>query len=359
MDEADSARARFAVGMGAGPSEPGLWDAEQLVLCHDRELGFRAVIAVDDTRRGPALGGVRFAAYPSRRAAAREARRLAAAMTLKNAAAELPYGGGKAVILADGPVPDRAALMRSFGRFVARLDGTYLPGVDMGTTVGDLAEVGRAAPDVACYEEDPSPATALGVFAGIRAALRTTLHRDLDGVTVAVQGAGHVGSELARLLRADGARVLVADVDPARAAAVAAATGATVVAPDRILDSDCDVLAPCAGARLIDSDRARVLRCAIVAGAANDTLADRETAHALHAAGVVYVPDFLLNAGGVIHIHALRAGFTEDELRDALLAIGDRVRACLDAARDDGALPLEHAERRARDILDGRVLAAR
>lgn len=339
--------------------EPELWNAEQMVLCADRDLGVRAVIAVDDTRLGPALGGVRLGAYPTHRDAAWEARRLARAMTLKNAAAEIPYGGGKAVILAEGFVGERAALMRAFGGWVARLGGTYVPGVDMGTTVADLAEVGRSAPDVACHEEDPSPATALGVHAGIRAAVETVLDSDLADAVVAIQGAGHVGAELARLASRDGARVLVADLDPRRAHAVAHAVGAEVVSPDRIVEVACDVLAPCAGARVLDVARVARLRCRIVAGAANDTLADRATAAALHTSNIAYVPDFLINAGGVIHIHALRAGWSDERLHAALRAIGDRVRDCLEASRRTGATPLDHAERRALDRLDGRVLAAR
>ena len=165
--------------------------------------------------------------------------------------------------------------------------------------------------------------------------------------------------ELARLLYEAGAHLLIADLDAGRARAVATAVDGAVLDPGRVVEARCDVFAPCAAARVIDADRVRALRCRIVAGAANDTLADRATAHALHTAGVVFVPDFLLNAGGVIHIYALRAGLDAEELRAALLAIGDRVTACLADAEASGTTPLAQAERRARGLLFAPELATR
>ncbi|MGE4426917.1 MAG: Glu/Leu/Phe/Val dehydrogenase dimerization domain-containing protein [Solirubrobacteraceae bacterium] len=322
---------------------------EQLVLCHDPEVGLRAVIAIDDTTLGPGLGGVRMKAYPSDLAAATEARRLAAAMTLKNAAADLPFGGGKSVILLDGPIEDRDALLRSFGRFVQRCGGAYLPGVDMGTNVEDLAVIGETADDVACADEDPSPWTALGVYAALR---RAVLHgddrTDLDGVVVAVQGVGHVGADLARRLAADGVRLLLADIDGARAERLAAELGGQAVPADAIITAECDVLAPCAAARVIDATTVDRLRCRFVAGAANDVLASPTLAGTLAARGVVVVPDFLANAGGVIQIHALREGWSRDALERAVLAIGDRVEHALVDAAATGRTPVDSAERHAR-----------
>ena len=297
-----------------------------VLRCHDPSSGLRGVIVVDDTTLGPALGGVRWKAYASDADAEIECRRLAAGMTLKNAAAELPYGGGKSVIIDDGPPVDRTAVLRAFGACVAGLDGAYIPGVDMGTTIADLAEIGTVAPDVACSTEDPSPWTALGTWAAIRSAVR---HVDgaatLSGVTVAVQGAGHVGASLARLLADDGAHVIVADVDAGRARRVAAEVGGRAVDADAVLTVPCDVLAPCAIARVISPQAVDALGCRIVAGAANDLLADAGCAALLVERGVLYVPDFIANAGGVVHIHALRAGWDEAQLREAVLRIGDRV----------------------------------
>ena len=328
------------------------WASEQLVLCRDERHGLRAVIAIDDTTLGPGLGGVRRRAYADDAAAIFECRRLAAAMTRKNALAELPYGGAKAVILDDGPVADRAALMRSFGRFVARTGGAYVPGVDMGTTTADLAAIGAAGVAVSCAQEDPSPWTALGVAAAIVAAVEQLDGRDgIDGATVLVQGAGHVGDALARDLAARGARLLVADVDAARAQALAAAVGGAVVPAEEALGTPCDVLAPCAVARVVSAATVDRLACRVVAGAANDTLATRADAERLAARGIAYVPDFVANAGGVVQIDALARGRDEARLRADVLAIGARVRGLLEEAAASGETALTVAERRAAGIL--------
>lgn len=340
-----------------------LWTCEQTVLCRDDRTGLRAVIAVDDTTLGPALGGVRFKAYPDDLAAVREAQRLGAAMTLKNAAAGLPYGGGKSVIVAGDPVHDRAALMRAFGRFVDRLGGTYVAAVDMGTGTSDLAEMADVTPHVACTHDDPSPWTALGVHSAIHAAVEHVDGAGLDSVRVLVQGVGHVGAELARLLARDGAEILVADVDAARAAALAQEVGGSVVDPADVVTTPCDVLAPCAVARVVDHDVVDRLACRMIAGGANDTLADEACAAALAARGITYVPDFIANAGGVIHIHGLRSGWDDRRLTEEITAIGDRVASVLQDAADFGHTSLEAArgiaERRLRPgARDGAVQAA-
>ncbi len=320
-----------------------------LHVCRDPSAGLRAVIAIDDTTLGPALGGVRWKAYASEDDAVAECRRLAAGMTLKNAAADLPYGGGKSVILDDGAPVDRRAVLQAFGRCVAALHGTYIPGVDMGTTIEDLAVIGTVAPDVACSTEDPSPWTALGTWAAIRSAVRHAGGGEtLAGVTIAVQGAGHVGASLAGLLARDGADVIVADVDTDRAQHVAASVGGRAVPAATIITTRCDVLAPCAVARVISASTLATLRCRIVAGAANDMLADRGLADALAAQGITYVPDFIANAGGVVHIHALRSGWDEDRLRAEVLKIGGRVTEVLSAAGAAGTTPLAAAETLAR-----------
>jgi leucine dehydrogenase len=341
--------------MDAGEGDvPQLFGSEQLVLCRDDELGLRAVIAIDNTTLGPGLGGVRFRAYPSEAAGVTECQRLAAAMTLKNAVAEIPYGGAKSVILQRGPVRDRVALMHRFGEFVARTGGAYLPGVDMGTTCADLARMGEAGADVSCSEEDPSPWTALGVAVAIRAAVEHVDGRaGIDGIRVVIQGAGHVGGTLARDLAADGAQIILADVDADRAAAVAAEVGGSTVPVDAVLTTPCDVFAPCAVARVAAPETVHRLACRIIAGAANDTLSHRSVADTLQARGIVYVPDFVANAGGVIHIHALRAGWDEARLRHAVGAIGGRVSDLLAQAAATADMPLAVAEQRAARILAG------
>jgi leucine dehydrogenase len=332
--------------------ERGWFGSEQLVLCRDDEVGLRAVIAIDDTTLGPGLGGVRCVAYPNERAAVVEAQRLAAAMTLKNASAGLPYGGGKSVIMAPEPGTDRVALMRRFGEFIVRTGGAYLPGVDMGTTTEDLAIAGQAGAEVSCSVEDPSPWTALGVAAAIRAALAHVDAREsVDGVRVLIQGAGHVGAALAHDLAADGARIVIADVNAERAADVAHAVGGSTVAPSEVPGTRCDVFAPCAVARVISPATIDRLSCRIIVPAANDTLSHESEADLLARREITYVPDFIANAGGVIHIHALRARHDEARLRADIAQIGGRVRDLLDEAERCGETPLTVAVSRVRRML--------
>ena len=328
------------------------WASEQLVLCHDDQLGLRAAIAVNNTTLGPGLGGVRCVRYPSDSAAITEAQRLAAAMTLKNAFAGLPYGGAKSVIEAPGPNVDRSALMRRFGQFVMRTGGAYIPGVDMGTSIHDLQLMADAGAEVSCNEEDPSPWTAVGVAAAVRAAIEQTDRREgIEGARVLIQGAGHVGAALTHDLAADGARIVVADIDPERAARVAAEVGGRTVAADEVLTTPCDVLSPCSVAKVITPERVPTLACRMLVGAANDTLSDGSCAELLAARGITYVPDFISNAGGVIHIHSLRARHDEERLRADVLRIGARTREVLETAGATGQTPLAVAVARVRRIL--------
>jgi leucine dehydrogenase len=326
------------------------------VTCRDVSVGLEGVIVIDDVTLGPGLGGVRFKPYPTLGDGERECRRLAAAMTLKNAFAELPFGGAKAVILSGGEISDRAALMRRFGEFVAGCGGDYLPGVDMGTSVADLALMSEGGALVSCSTEDPSPWTALGVESAVRAAVaHVEGGDDLHGVGVLIQGAGHVGAALAAALAGDGASVLIADVDAGRAQAVAARTGGVTVDPEQVIGTPCDVFAPCAVAGVLNARNIERLDCRAVAGAANDTLGDRRDADALAERGIAYVPDFVANAGGVVHIHALRSGWSRARLRREVLRIGERARSVLEQADEEGVTPREVAER----IATRRLAAAR
>ncbi len=321
---------------------------EELLLCHDRASGLVAAIAVDDTTLGPGLGGVRWMPYPTFDDAVEEACRLSQVMTLKNAVADIPYGGAKSVMLRQGDAAglpaQREAQLLAFGSNVSRLGGSYVPGVDMGTTVADLAVIATVAPWVSCNHNDPSPATTRGVFRAIEAAVRHSLHRDLSGIRVSLQGAGHVGSALADLLADRGAVLTVADVDGARAATVARRVGGTVVAPDSAHSVPCDVFAPCASARVLHAASIEELRCGLVVGAANDMLATRADAERLAGRGITYVPDFVANAGGVLQIHAERAGWDAGRLGLALDAIGRRTAELLDEAATTHSLPLRVAE---------------
>lgn len=329
------------------PASLQLPDAEQLVICRDRASGLVAAIAVDDTTLGPALGGIRMKAYPSEAEAIAECGRLARVMTLKNALADTGFGGGKAVIVESAAIVDRGAALRAFGRFVART-GVYAPAADLGTSSDDVRIVASAAPGMVVDDVDTAQATAVGVHAAIASAVRAAgVARSLDGITVAVQGVGHVGARLARLLVADGARVVVADADERRAQAVAASVAGDVVAPDAIVTTACDVLAPCALARVIDERTVECVQARVVAGAANDVLARPELAERLAERGVHYVPDFLANAGGVIQVRAHRDEWSEERLAAALREIGARTAAVLAEARAGAELPLTIAIRAA------------
>ncbi len=328
------------------------WRSEQLVVCRDDSVGLRAAIAIDDTTLGPGLGGVRCVGYPSDEAGIIEAQRLAAAMTLKNAFAGLPYGGAKSVILAPAREVDRLAMMRRFGEFVIRTGGAYVPGVDMGTTVDDLQAMADVGADVSCNHEDPSPWTAVGVAAAARAAVEHVDHRrGIEGTRVLIQGAGHVGAALARDLAAGGAKIILSDIDAERAAAVAAELGGSTVPADDAIETACDLFAPCSIAKVVTPETAPRLRCRMIVGAANDTLSDPGCAELLAARGITYVPDFVSNAGGVIHIHSLRVENGEQRLRQDVLRIGDRTREILETASGTRETPVRIATERVRRIL--------
>jgi leucine dehydrogenase len=324
---------------------------ETLLLCHDRASGMAAAISVDDTTLGPGLGGVRWMPYPTFDEAVEEACRLSRVMTLKNALADIPYGGAKAVILrrdqlgdAPGNRRGRTAQLLAFAGFVRRMGEVYIPGVDMGTSVADLATIATVAPWASCGHSDPSPATAHGVFFAIEAAVRHTLGRELSGVRIVVQGAGHVGSALAERLSAAGGLVAVADVNPVRAAEVARRVGGTTVEPGAAHAEFCDVFAPCASARVLFAESIAELKCELVVGAANDVLSDPAAATLMAERGIIYVPDFVSNAGGVIHIHSVRVGWNEEQLTAALAGIGGRTIELLATAEDDHVPPLVVAE---------------
>ena len=273
---------------------------EQVMFCADAATGLRSIIAIHDTTLGPALGGVRMWPYPDEQAALEDCLRLARAMTRKSAAAGLDLGGAKSVVIGD-PATKTPDLMRAHGRFIQSLGGRYIPGIDVGTEAQDMAAIAMEAQTVTCTDGDPSYFTALGAFSGIVAALR---HLDgtesLAGRTVAVQGAGHVGSHLGRLLAAADAKVMVSDIDRARAQALADELGVIVVDPDELVATECDVLAPCALGGVLNARTIPSLRCRVVAGAANNVLADESLAAVLAESGILFIPEFLLSAGGVI-----------------------------------------------------------
>jgi leucine dehydrogenase len=331
---------------------------EELVVLHDREAGLRAVIAIHDTSLGPAVGGTRMRLYPGLEQAVVDALRLSRAMTYKAALAGMPCGGGKAVILGDPSRDKTRALLQAYARAVERMGGRFHTGCDMGIDARDVAVLARhtrhvshAAPGA---RFDTAELAALGVFAAIEAAARF-LGLGTAGLHVAVQGLGQLGSRLAKLLAEAGARLTVADLDAARAERAAAELGARVAAPEAILDVEADVFAPNAGGSVIDDDALARLRCRAVVGGANEQLAEPRHGAALHARGVVYVPDYLANAGGLLSLLHETGRESEAGVLARVRAIGERVDELLERSRTEGVPPEALADR----LVEERLAAAR
>jgi glutamate dehydrogenase/leucine dehydrogenase len=284
----------------------GVVDHEQVTRFSDPEVGLTAIVAIQSTALGPALGGVRFWKYSSEEAGLADVLRLSQAMTMKAAVAGLHQGGGKTVVFWDDPRDLRSErFLRSLGRCIDALGGRYLAAEDVGATQRDMDAIARETPWVTGVDParggsgDPSPVTAYGVLHGMRAGCERVFgSADLRGRSVVVQGAGHVGIHLCRLLVDSGARVSVTDVDPEKAHAV----GVPVVRVDASLAEECDIVAPCALGGVLTVGAVSALRCALVCGAANNQLHDHRAAVALQERGIVYAPDYVVNAGGIINI---------------------------------------------------------
>jgi glutamate dehydrogenase/leucine dehydrogenase len=334
---------------------------EILLHGHDAATGLRALIAVHDTTLGPALGGVRMRHYACESDAIDDVLRLAEAMTYKAALAGLRLGGGKAVVLAEPPPRDRAAAFRALGRVIERLGGAYIATEDMGTTTADLAEVRRQTqhgvglPESEGGGGDPSPTTAFGVLQGMRAVLSALGEGDsFHGRRIAVQGVGKVGLALVGLLSELGAVVTVADTDEGRVAEATNRYGATAVAPEEILFQPVEILSPCAAGGALCRATLPSLRCRAVVGGANNQLATAADAEELARRGILYAPDFVVNAGGLIHVaqELHPAGFDAGRARAAAARILETTRSVLTEATRTGDLPDTVARRMARQRIE-------
>ena len=339
----------------------GGWDGEQVVIAHTAEPRAWLFVCLHSRTLGAATGGTRIAVYPTAADGLRDGLRLAEAMTLKLAAAELPCGGGKAVLA----VPElpwggaRELLLARYADVIASLGGSFVTGPDVNTAPADMDVIAQRCPYVFCRTSahggsgDSGPHTARGVLHAIAACLdRAYGSPALSGRTVLIQGAGSVGANLARLAAERGARILISDVNPPRAAAVAAHTGAAIVDPADVIGTECDVYAPCALGGTLTVDTIPRLRCRIVAGAANNQLAEPDDAKQLRDAGIVYAPDFIANAGGVLHaIGTERLGWSAADTADALAGIARRL-AHIFAHSDQQDVSTEQA---ARDLATHRL----
>ena len=334
------------------------WDGETVVVRYDRPTGTWIFVCIHSTVRGPAGGGTRMNVYDTPADALLDAMRLSEGMTLKMAGVGVAFGGGKAVLavpeLLDGE--DRRGLLLRYGDLVGSLGGTYQTGPDMNTRIEDMDVIGERTPYVFCRSTanggsgDPGPYTARGVYHGIRATLRHVFGSDeLAGRSVLIQGIGAVGERLAEQLADGGARVLVSDMDGARATAVAGRVGAEVVAPDDVYATECDVYAPCAVGGTLNAETIPLLRSRIVAGCANNQLLEPADAERLRAAGILYAPDFVINAGGVLHAWGTEGlGWTAEEVEARHAGLGDTLTEIYERAERDGITTAEAAERIAR-----------
>ena len=308
------------------------YDYGEVHLKLDKGTGLRAIVAIHDTRLGPSLGGCRFIHYDTEEAAVIDALRLARGMTYKAALAGLPHGGGKSVILRPTQVFDRVALFRAFGKFIDDLRGHYITAEDSGTGLEDMEVIRSVTKWVTGVDPshggsgDPSPFTALGVRRGIEACVEHKLGKaSLKGVHVAVQGVGHVGYHLCKELHAAGASITVADVDALKAERAHREFGATVVPLGGIFDVACDVFAPCALGSALNDETIPRLKARIVAGAANNQLAVPRNGDDLHARGILYAPDYAINAGGLVNVAQEVVGYDEKKSREKTLQIKDTI----------------------------------
>ena len=333
---------------------------EQVLLARDEASGLRAIIAVHSTVLGPALGGTRFHPYDTEADAVADALRLSGAMTRKNAAAGLDFGGGKGVIMGAPRAIRSERLLRAYGRAVESLGGAFITAEDVGTTMADMETIARETAFVggtgrdAGGSGDPSPATARGLVAAMHGAARHLWRSPaLDGRRVVVLGTGKVGGGLCRLLAEEGARLTIADVDAELVERLAAELGAEVAAPAEAHALECDFFAPCALGGALNAATVPDLRCAAVVGSANNQLADDALAAELAERGVLYVPDFIVNAGGVINIaEGVGRAYRAERAERRVDGIGGIVLELLDRARAEGVTPLDGAIARARERID-------
>ena len=332
---------------------------EQVVFGSNPDSGLRTIVAVYSTALGPALGGTRFWPFPTEEAAFHDVLRLAKAMAYKASAAGLDLGGGKAVVIGDPKRDKTPELLRAYGRVVERMAGSYITTADVGTSSADMdviAETTRYVTGTTTGSGDPSKVTAYGVLHGIRA-VAAELWGDpsLRGRRIAVQGVGKVGGALARYLAEDGALITLSDIDTEAAGKLAAELGAEVGDPDSALFVECDILAPCALGPVVTDATLPGLRCRAIAGAANNQLERPSHGDALVQAGILYAPDYVINAGGLINVADELHGYDSERAHASTAAIGDRLTQIFARAREEKVSPAVAADRYAEDRIRSAV----
>lgn len=322
---------------------------EQIVLCSEPSVGYRGIIAIHNTTLGPALGGTRFWNYATEQEAIVDALRLAKGMTYKAAVTGLNLGGGKSVIIGDPRTKRREMIFRAHGRFVDSLKGRYITAEDVGTSVEDMDFVQMETKFVAGLQGgsgDPSPITAYGTYMGIKACLKEKNGSDsVKGVRIAVQGLGHVGYYLCQFLAEEGAKLIVTDIDEERVRSVVDAFGAQAVAADKIYSVDAPVFAPCALGAIVNDKTLPNMKFEIIAGAANNQLEEERHGDELQKRGVLYAPDYVINAGGLINVYGELNGWSADRARRKAGEIYDTLLQLFELSKKEGLPTYKAADR--------------
>lgn len=328
-------------------------DYEQLMFFQDNATGLKAIICVHNTTLGPALGGTRFWDYESEEDAIVDAIRLARGMTYKNSAAGLNAGGGKAVIIGDPQKIKSEELFRTYGRFVESLNGRFITGQDMNITLQDLAYIGSETDYIAGVAGKggaPAPVTAFGVYRGLLAATKKVYGtEELKGKKVAVQGIGAVGYDVCKYLHKDGAELFVTDIVEENVKKAVEELGAKAVQKDEIYGLDCDIFVPCAMGAIINDNTIDQLKCKIIAGSANNQLAEERHGDTLGEKGILYVPDYVINSGGVINVYEELQGYDRDRAMARASAIYDAVTRIFEIAKRDNIPTYKAADKMAEE----------
>lgn len=332
------------------------YDYEQLLFCQDKQSGLKAIIAIHDTTLGPALGGTRMWTYASEEDAIEDALRLSRGMTYKNAAAGLNLGGGKTVIIGDPRKDKNEEMFRAFGRYIQGLNGRYITAEDVGTTVEDMDLIHEETDFVTGISPafgssgNPSPVTAYGVYRGMKAAAKEAFGNDsLEGKVVAVQGVGNVSYNLCRHLHEEGAKLIVTDINKESVARAVESFGASAVNPDEIYGVDCDIYAPCALGAVINDQTINQIKAKVIAGAANNQL--KETVHGdqIHEKGIIYAPDYVINAGGVINVADELLGYNRERALKKVETVYDTIERVIEIAKRDQIPTYKAADRMAEE----------
>ncbi len=317
-------------------------DYEQIVFCQDKQSGLKAIIAIHDTTLGPALGGTRMWTYATEEAAIEDALRLAKGMTYKNAAAGLNLGGGKTVIIGNPRTDKNEEMFRAFGRYIQGLNGRYITAEDVGTTVTDMDLIHEETNFVTGISPEfgasgnPSPMTAYGVYRGMKAAAKEAFGSDsLAGKVIAVQGVGNVAYHLCRHLHEEGAQLIVTDIQKEAVERAVEEYSATAVEPNEIYGVDCDIFAPCALGAIINDDTIPQLKAKVIAGSANNQLKEPRHGDTIHELGIVYAPDYVINAGGVINVADELYGYSRNRALKRVETIYSNIQKVLAISKRD------------------------